>query len=105
MVDDDIALEGDQSFNICVGDSTSMVVIIDDDGEYIMCSYEARCYFSPTVPQLESGDVIINEDGGTAVVNVRLVNEIEKDLVLDYSTGEVPGGAEGMCHQRQVEPL
>lgn len=62
-------------------------------------------FFSPTVPQLESGDVIINEDGGMAVVNVRLVNEIEKDLVLDYSTGEIPGGAEGTCHQGQVEPL
>ena len=35
VVDDNIALEGDQSFNICVGDSTSMVVIIDDDGEWI----------------------------------------------------------------------
>ena len=34
VVDDNIALEGEQSFNICVGDSTSMVVIIDDDGEY-----------------------------------------------------------------------
>ena len=36
VVDDNIALEGDQSFNICVGDSTSMVVIIDDDGECIL---------------------------------------------------------------------
>ena len=35
VVDDNIALEGEQSFNICVEDSTSMVVIIDDDGEWI----------------------------------------------------------------------
>ena len=42
--------------------------------------------------------MVINEDGGTAVVNVRLVNEIENDFVLDYSTGEVPGGAEGKTH-------
>ena len=52
----------------------------------------------PTVPLIESGSVVINEDGGTAVVNVRLVNEIENDFVLDYSTGEVPGGAEGKTH-------
>ena len=31
VVDDDI-LEGEESFTICVGDSTSMVTIIDDDG-------------------------------------------------------------------------
>ena len=48
-----------------------------------------------TVPLIESGDVTINEDGGIAVVNVRLLNEIENDFVLDYSTGEVPDGADG----------
>ena len=32
VVDDNIALEEDQSFTITVGSSTSMVVIIDDDG-------------------------------------------------------------------------
>ena len=31
VVDDDI-LEEEESFTICVGDSTSMVTIIDDDG-------------------------------------------------------------------------
>ncbi|CAI8024988.1 FRAS1-related extracellular matrix protein 2, partial [Geodia barretti] len=77
VVDDNIALEGDQSFTISVGGSTSMVVIVDDD-----------------IPLIESGDVTINEDGGIAVVNVRLLNEIENDFVLDYSTGEVPDGAD-----------
>ena len=48
-----------------------------------------------TVPLIESGDVIINEDGGVAVVNVRLLNEIENDFILDYRTGEVPDGADG----------
>ncbi|CAI8024993.1 Extracellular matrix protein FRAS1, partial [Geodia barretti] len=76
VVDDNIALEGDQSFTISVGGSTSMVVIVDDD-----------------IPLIESGDVIINEDGGIAVVNVRLLNEIENNFTLDYSTGEVPDGA------------
>ena len=33
VVDDTIALEGNQSFTICVGDSTAMVTILDDDGE------------------------------------------------------------------------
>ena len=33
VVDDDIALEGDEAFTISVGNSTAMVTIIDDDGE------------------------------------------------------------------------
>ena len=33
VVDDTIALEGLQNFTICVGDSSSMVVIVDDDSE------------------------------------------------------------------------
>ena len=33
VVDDDIALEGNQSFTVCVGNSTAMVIITDDDGE------------------------------------------------------------------------
>ena len=33
VVDDDIALEGTQSFTIVIGTSTAMVNIIDDDGE------------------------------------------------------------------------
>ena len=53
--------------------------------------------FCSTVPIIESDDIIINEDGGSAVVVVRLVNEIEKDLTLDYGTGEVPNGAIGTC--------
>ena len=57
-----------------------------------------------TVPLIESGDVIINEDGGIAVVNVRLLNEIENDFVLDYSTGEVPDGANGTLIQIVIEP-
>ena len=57
-----------------------------------------------TVPLIESGDVTINEDGGTAVVNVRLLNEIENDFVLDYSTGEVPNGANGTLIQIVIEP-
>ena len=39
VVDDSIALEGDQSFNICVGSSTAMVVIIDDDSEFSVNHY------------------------------------------------------------------
>ena len=57
-----------------------------------------------TVPLIESGDVTINEDGGIAVVNVRLLNEIENDFVLDYSTGEVPDGANGTLIQIVIEP-
>ena len=99
VVDDSIALEGDQSFTICVGNSTAMVVILDDDSKrlYIYIIVQEAFYFFSTVPIIESDDIIINEDGGSAVVVVRLVNEIEKDLTLDYGTGEVPNGAIGMC--------
>ena len=38
---------------------------------------------------------MINEDDGSATVTVTLKNEIENDFVLDYSTGEVPDGADG----------
>ena len=44
---------------------------------------------------IESDNVVINEDEGFAVVTVRLLNEIENDFVLDYSTREVPDGADG----------
>ena len=42
VVDDDIALEGNEAFTIKVGRSNAMVTIIDDDGEpnskyYMMC--------------------------------------------------------------------
>ena len=36
VVDDNIALEGDQNFTICVGDSSAWVTIVDDDGEYTL---------------------------------------------------------------------
>ena len=36
VVDDDIALEGDEAFTISVGNSTAWVNIIDDDGK---CDY------------------------------------------------------------------
>ena len=39
--------------------------------------------------------MVINEDGGSAVVTVELINEIENPFTLDYSTGEVPDGADG----------
>ena len=41
VVDDNIALEGDQSFTISVGGSTSMVVIVDDDSEFSVSHYFA----------------------------------------------------------------
>ena len=34
VVDDDIALEGTQSFTIVIGTSTAMVNIIDDDSQF-----------------------------------------------------------------------
>ena len=41
VVDDNIALEGDQNFTISVGGSTSMVVIVDDDSEFSVSHYFA----------------------------------------------------------------
>ena len=32
VVDDDVAVEGDESFAIVIGSSMAMVTIIDDDG-------------------------------------------------------------------------
>ena len=34
VVDDNIALEGDEAFTIVIGSSVAMVTIIDDDGMY-----------------------------------------------------------------------
>ena len=39
---------------------------------------------------------MINEDQDSAVLIVRLINEIENDLVIEYSTVEKPGGALGL---------
>ena len=52
-------------------------------------------YFLPTVPMIESDNIVINEGAGSATVTVRLLNEIENDFVLSYSTAEVDGGANG----------
>ena len=35
VVDDNVALEGDEAFTILVGDAMAMVTIIDDDGECV----------------------------------------------------------------------
>ena len=49
-----------------------------------------------TVPIITANDVVVNEDEGVATVNVMLENEIENELSLDFSTSEVPNGADGM---------
>ena len=51
--------------------------------------------FLSTVPIIESDNIVINEGAGSAIVTVRLLNEIENDFVLSYSTAEVDGGANG----------
>ena len=38
---------------------------------------------------------MVDEDDGVAVVNVRLLNEIENEFLLNYRTEEIPGHAEG----------
>ena len=40
-------------------------------------------------------DIMVMENGGTALIIVRLVNEIEGNFTLNYATGEVVGGASG----------
>ena len=44
-------------------------------------------------------DSEVSEDGGMAVITVRLMNEIEGDFTLNYATGQVADGATGtyMC--------
>ena len=49
-----------------------------------------------TVPIITASNVVVNEDGGVATVDVILENEIENELSLDFSTSEVPNGADGM---------
>ena len=50
VVDDEIALEGDQCFKITIGDSMANVTILDDDGEFLdthtstAFSDSLRCY-------------------------------------------------------------
>ena len=46
VVDDSIALEGNQSFTICVGDSSAWVTILDDDGENSFQSPSDKSYKS-----------------------------------------------------------
>ena len=49
-----------------------------------------------TVLQFRVDDVMVNEGEGTALVVVELLNNIEREVVLEYNTGEVAGGATGM---------
>ena len=44
MVDDEIALEGDQCFKITIGDSMANVTIVDDDSEFLDTHTSLRCY-------------------------------------------------------------
>ena len=41
VVDDSVALEGDEAFTILVGDSMAIVNIIDDDGEQLGLNIES----------------------------------------------------------------
>ena len=100
VVDDDIALERDQCFTICVGNSSANVVIIDDDSESIL-HWSLLCkthilHFVSLVPRFVSGSVVINENEGSAVVTVELLSEIENNFTLIYTTGEVEDGADGI---------
>ena len=47
---------------------------------------------------IASQNVVINEDGGIAMIIVDLLNEIENDFTLSYSTADVPNGAEGVFY-------
>ena len=53
-----------------------------------------------TVPDIRAPDVIVNEDEGTAELCVSIGNVIEREFILNYTTGEVgSGGADGMYVQ------
>ena len=51
--------------------------------------------FLSTVPIIESDNIVINEDAGSATVTVRLLNQIENNFVLSYRTAEFDSGANG----------
>ena len=55
-----------------------------------------------TVPMIESQNTVVNEDGGFATIVVNLLNEIENDFTLEYKTGEVLDGADGMINLHKM---
>ena len=48
---------------------------------------------------IDSSSIEINEDGGVATLTVQLLNEIEDNFTLNYTTGVVPNGADGRQYQ------
>ena len=55
--------------------------------------------FFSAVPMIDSSSIEINEDGGVATLTVQLLNEIEDNFTLNYTTGVVPNGADGRQYQ------
>ena len=47
------------------------------------------------MPIIQTRDVEVNEDGGFAELPIIVINPIESNFTLDYSTGQVPDGADG----------
>ena len=47
------------------------------------------------MPIIQTQDVEVNEDEGIAELPIIIVNPIESNFTLDYSTGQVPNGADG----------
>ena len=50
---------------------------------------------STVVPMIMAHDITTYEDGGSASITVQLMNEIERNFVLKYKTGELPAEASG----------
>ena len=50
-------------------------------------------------------DIIINEGDGSALVTVRLLNEIEGNFTLSYETMELPDGATGTFYMHRENHL
>jgi hypothetical protein len=80
VVDDDVAMEGDEAFTIQVGDSVAVVTIIDDD--------------VPIITTPDGG--VLEKNGSLAHVCVELESQIEMPFELLYWTedGSATDGAD-----------
>ena len=47
------------------------------------------------MPIIDARNVEVNENEGFAELPVIIINPIENNFTLDYSTGQVPNGADG----------
>ena len=63
---------------------------------YLM--FNLPLYHPVVVPMILTRDTIVDESGGSAVLTVQLLNEIERNFTINYATGELPNEATGIYY-------